>query len=306
MQTAAARLFPGEQPAHRSCRGLDIGGLPVLFWHKREDKMFENMFRMDGKVAVVTGAAFGIGRSFAIGLAEYGAHVVCLDRNRERLDETVGLIRQSRNSAEAIVGDVADEKSVAANWAEIAAAHKRIDILINNAGIATKVVRTHEFDIEDWDRLMAINLRGVFLTTQQALKLMLPGPGSIINIASIAGLLGYWPGFPALGINYSTSKAGVVGFTKQVAAEYAKEHIRVNAIAPGWHGGTDLGAARRSSLTPDDIARFEKSIGDRIPMGHRAKPDDLVGLAVYLASDASHYVTGQVIAHDGGWSEIVA
>ena len=268
--------------------------------------MFETMFRMDGKVAVVTGAAYGIGRSFAIGLAEYGAHVICLDRNRERLEETVGLIRQSHNSAEGIVGDVADEASVDANWAEIAAAHKRIDILINNAGITTSPVRTHEFSVEDWDRLMAINLRGVFLTSRQALRLMLPGPGSIINIASIAGLAGYWPGFPALAINYSTSKAGVIGFTKQLAAEYAADQIRVNAIAPGWHAGTDLGAARRAILTPEDIAKFEKSIAQRIPMGHRGTPDDLVGLAVYLASDASHYVTGQVIAHDGGWQNIVA
>ena len=268
--------------------------------------MFENMFRMDGKVAVVTGAAYGIGRSFALGLAEYGAHVVCLDRNQERLDETIGLIRQSRHSAEAIVGDVGDDKSVEANWADIAARHKRIDILINNAGITTNPVRTHEFSIEDWDRLMAINLRGVFLTTRQALRLMLPGPGSIINIASIAGLMGYWPGFPSLAVNYSTSKAGVIGFTQQVAAEYAKDQIRVNAIAPGWHGGTDLGAGRRAALTAEDIAKFEKSIADRIPMGHRAKPDDLVALAVYLASDASHYVTGQTIAHDGGWQNIVA
>jgi NAD(P)-dependent dehydrogenase (short-subunit alcohol dehydrogenase family) len=85
---------------------------------------------------------------------------------------------------------------------------------------------------------MAINLRGVFLVTRKALALMLPGPGSIINIASIAGLRRYWPGFPSLAINYSTSKAGVIGFTRQVAAEYAKEKIRVNAVAPGWHGGT--------------------------------------------------------------------
>ena len=136
-------------------------------------------------------------------------------------------------------------------WKAIEASHRRVDILVNNAGIATNSVRTHEFPVADWDRLMAVNLRGVFLTTRKALALMLPGPGSIINIASIAGLRGYWPGFPSLAVNYSTSKAGVIGFTRQVAAEYAAEKIRVNAIAPGWHGGTALGAERRAATGPE-------------------------------------------------------
>jgi NAD(P)-dependent dehydrogenase (short-subunit alcohol dehydrogenase family) len=153
---------------------------------------------------------------------------------------------------------------------------------------------------------MAVNLRGVFMNTRRALKLMLPGPGSIINIASIAGLRGYWPGFPSLAVNYSASKAGVIGLTRQVAAEYAKEKIRVNAIAPGWHGGTALGAERRAATGPEAVEQFEQAIHARIPMKHRGKPDDLVGLVVYLASDASHYLTGQVIAHDGGWDAVVA
>ena len=111
----------------------------------------------------------------------------------------------------------------------------------------------------------------------------------------------YWPGFPSLAINYSTSKAGVVGFTRQVAAEYAAEKIRCNAIAPGWHMGTALGDNRKKHATPEESAKFLEAIRERIPMGDVGKPDDLVGLAVYLASDASHYLTGQVIAHDGGW-----
>jgi NAD(P)-dependent dehydrogenase (short-subunit alcohol dehydrogenase family) len=268
--------------------------------------MFENLFRLDGKVAVVTGAGGGLGRSFALGLSAFGATVICADRNFEGADETVSLAKQSRGRAEAVRVDVADEKSVDDMWKEIEANHRRIDILVNNAGIATSPVRVHEMPSADWDAVLATNLRGVFLVTRRGLSMMLPGPGSIINIASIAGLRGYWPGFPSLPANYSAAKAGVVGFTRQVAAEYAKEKIRSNAIAPGWHGGTNLGASRRAARGSEETKRFEEAIHRRIPMGHRGTPDDLVGLVVYLASDASHYLTGQVIAHDGGWDGAVA
>ena len=231
--------------------------------------------------------------------------LICADRNLEGADETASLAKQSRGKAEPLRVDVADDASVDDMWKQIEADHGRVDILVNNAGIATNAMRTHEYSVADWDRLMAINLRGVFLTTRHALRLMLPGPGSIINISSILGLRGFWPGLPAGSISYSASKAGVIGFTRQVAAEYAAEKIRVNAIAPGWHGGTALGAERRAAAGPEGGKQFEDALNTRIPMKHRGVPDDLVGLVIYLASDASHYVTGQVIAHDGGWDSMV-
>lgn len=267
--------------------------------------MFEQIFRLDGKLAVVTGAGSGFGRAFARALAEFGATVICAGRRLDALHETVSLVTKSSGRAIALGLDVRDESSVDAFWRAVAE-HGRADILVNNAGIALPPKRTHELSVSDWDDVVATNLRGVFLTTRAGLKQMLPEPGSIINIASIAGLRGYWPGFPSLAAHYAASKMGVVGFTRQVAAEYAGEKIRVNAIAAGWHGGTDLIAARRASTPPEVIQRFETELRRRIPMGRRGTPEDLVGLVVYLASDASSYLTGQVISHDGGWDAAIA
>ena len=268
--------------------------------------MFEQIFRLDGKLAVVTGAGSGFGRAFARALAEFGATVICAGRRLDALHETVSLVPKSSGRAIALGLDVRDERSVDEFWHTVATQHGRAEILVNNAGIALPPQRTHELSVRDWDDVVATNLRGVFLATRAGLKQMLPGPGSIINIASIAGLRGYWPGFPSLAAHYAASKMGVVGFTRQVAAEYAGDNIRVNAIAAGWHGGTDLIAARRASTPPEVIQRFETELRRRIPMGRRGTPDDLVGLVVYLASDASSYLTGQVISHDGGWDAAIA
>jgi NAD(P)-dependent dehydrogenase (short-subunit alcohol dehydrogenase family) len=263
-----------------------------------------NMFDLTGKVALVTGAGSGLGRAFSEGLASIGARVVCADRNRSWADETAAIINAKRNDALSLGVDVSETDSVQALAQRVGEACGRVDILINNAGIATNPVRTHEMPIEDWDRLVAINLRGTFLCSRAIIPLMLAGGGSIINIASIAGLVGHYPGFPALGANYSAAKAGVIGFTRQLAAEYAKDNIRANAIAPGWHGGTRLAEERKAKATPDEIARFEESILKGTPMGRRGRPEELQGLAVYLASDASRYVTGQVFVQDGGWTAI--
>jgi NAD(P)-dependent dehydrogenase (short-subunit alcohol dehydrogenase family) len=126
--------------------------------------------------------------------------------------------------------------------------------------------------------------------------------GSIINIASIYGLTGFYPGFPAGLSSYAASKGALIALTRQCAVEYAADGIRVNAIAPGYHGGTNLGHEGRSNASPEHIARLEGAIRAAVPMGRRGTPDELEGLAIYLASDASSYMTGQVFANDGGWT----
>src|SRR5579862_289489 len=263
------------------------------------------IFDLSHKTALVTGAGSGLGRAFSEGLAASGARVICVDRDRGRAEETAGLINERRNDAVALCVDVAEADAVDAMTKDVAAIGGGLDILINNAGIATVPMRVHEMPVADWDRLIAINLRSVFLCSRALIPMMLGhGGGSIINIASIAGLVGYYPGFAALGANYSAAKAGVIGFTKQMAAEYAKDGIRANAIAPGWHGGTRLAEERKATATPAEIERFEETILRGTPMGRRGRPEELQGMVIYLASDASRYVTGQVFTQDGGWTAV--
>jgi NAD(P)-dependent dehydrogenase (short-subunit alcohol dehydrogenase family) len=263
------------------------------------------LFNLTGKVALVTGAGSGLGRAFAQGLAAAGARVLCADRNLAWAEETVAAITNDAAACLALPVDVADAASVAAMAERAKNAYGTVDVLVNNAGIATAPARAHEMPIEDWDRLIAVNLRGVFLCTRAVVPMMMAkGAGSIINIASIIGLVGHYPGRPAVGGNYAAAKSGVVGFTRQIAAEYARDNIRANAIAPGWHGGTRLGDERRTTASAEEIAAFEAAIRAQTPMGRRGTPEELQGLAIYLASDASRYVTGQVFAHDGGWTAV--
>ena len=148
-----------------------------------------------------------------------------------------------------------------------------VDVLINNAGVASVPGRLLDVPIAEWDRVVAVNLRGPFLCARALLPLMLESEhASIINISSFLGLVGTYPGFPITAMPYSASKAGIVGFTRQLAMEYAREGLRVNAIAPGWHGGTNLGRARRAVATNAETARFEDYLKTSIPMGHRATP----------------------------------
>lgn len=263
----------------------------------------ENLFELKGKVALVTGAGSGLGLEFSRGLAAFGAQVFCADQNASWAEQAAASIRENGGQASSLEVDVSQAQSVQSLGERIAAGQGRVDILVNNAGIAAMPKRAHELSVEEWDRLIAINLRGVFLCTRAIIPVMLAGGGgSIINIASIIGVIGHYPGFAMVGASYAAAKAGVIGFTRQIAVEYARDHIRANAIAPGWHGGTRLAAKARENMAPEAIARYESAIAGGTPMGRRGRPEELVGLAVYLASDASRFLTGQVIAHDGGWT----
>lgn len=263
-------------------------------------QLLDRLFGLKGAVALVTGAGSGLGRVIAEGFAEVGAHVVCADVERSRIDEVVQAITAANRTAEPCLVDVMSEESVSAATERLG--NSKLDILVNFAGVATAPVLTHELSTEDWHRGVGISLTGTFLMTRALLPRMRARGGSIINVASILGLGGYYPGFASSSADYAAAKAGVIGFTRQVAVEYAAENIRANVIAPGWHGGTRLGAGRREKRTPEEEERFYAEIHRRIPMKRRGDASEILGLALYLASPASGYLTGQVITQDGGWT----
>jgi NAD(P)-dependent dehydrogenase (short-subunit alcohol dehydrogenase family) len=241
-----------------------------------------------GAVTVVTGASRGIGRTLARGLAAAGARVAAAARDRAGLDSLVGEITADGGEAVAVPADVSDPPSVDALIAAVVRRWGRLDVLVNNAGIITyeKVADT---DPDDWDRIFAVNVRGTFLCTRAALRVMGTG-GSIVNIASVFGTTPV-RGYAA----YCASKAAILQFTKVAAAENARRGIRVNAVAPGYVE-SDLNA----EAFADPATR--QAVERRIPLGRIATADELVPVVRYLGSPGSSYVTGSVITVDGGFA----
>ncbi|HET7290882.1 MAG TPA: 3-oxoacyl-[acyl-carrier-protein] reductase [Vicinamibacteria bacterium] len=245
------------------------------------------MGSLTGRVSVVTGASRGIGRALAKALAAEGSTVLLGARDEARLKDAVDEIGAAGGTAAALALDIASRSSVAAAFEKVLAEHGRIDHLVNNAGI-TRDGLLLRMKPEQWDEVVATNLTGAFHCTQAALKPMLKARyGRIVNITSVVGLMGN-----AGQANYAASKAGVIGFTKAVAREVATRGITVNAVAPGFIE-TDMTAAMT------DKAR--EAVASSIPMERIGRPEDVAGAVVFLVSDAAGYVTGQVLAVDGGF-----
>jgi NAD(P)-dependent dehydrogenase (short-subunit alcohol dehydrogenase family) len=198
--------------------------------------------------------------------------------------------------------DVSEYDQVQAMFRRIEDRLGRLDVLVNNAGITSGRFTVDQIDIMDWHKVIDVNVRGTFYCMKEALRLMMKQKkGSIINIASIVGQYGVDPDIGPMA-PYVTSKAAVIGLTKQGAAEYGRYGIRVNSIAPGWHFRTRLAADAGITRTEEELKTLEQLIASKTPMKRTAELKELRGLVIYLASDASSFVTGQVIASDGGWT----
>lgn len=244
-----------------------------------------------GKVAVVTGGSRGIGRSIVLGLAEAGADVVIASRTKEDVDRTVEEVNACGRRGMGVPTDVSQASDVTALAKATLDSFGRIDILINNAGISPVYTRALKLKEEDWDRILAVNLKGAFLCCQAVGRVMVEqGHGKIVNIVSIGAATGL-PKF----IAYCAAKGGLLQVTRVLALEWAEHNVQVNAIAPGYIE-TDMTAGLEN--TP---WLFEEII-QRTPMRRLGKPDEVVGTALLLASAASSYMTGGVYYVDGGWS----
>ena len=261
----------------------------------------KQLFDLSGRVAIVTGGSIGLGRQMAEGLAEMGAHLVLCARKEERCRQAAEQLQQLGVKAIAVGCDVKNPASIQEMVEATLSQFGRIDVLINNAGISWGAP-VEEMRLEDWNKVIETNLTGTFLCAQAVGKVMIRqsrgknsagknSAGKIINVASVAGLGGAPAELPAIG--YHASKGGVISFTKDLACKWASHNIQVNAIAPGWFP---------THMSNRVLEHHEELFLSHIPLRRFGNEHDLKGAAVFLASDASNYVTGHVLVVDGGQS----
>lgn len=245
--------------------------------------------RFTRKVAFVTGAAGGIGRATAVAFAAEGAHVAILDRTADALRETEAAVKEAGGEVLAIACDVSIPEQVEAAVAQAVRRFGQLDIAFNNAGVENKAQQLHEIELEEWDRILGINLRGAFVCMKHEIAQMLrQGGGVVVNTSSGAGIRGV-----AGGASYAASKHAIIGMTRSAALDYAKQNIRVNAVLPG-----NIATPMMDRFTGGDI---QKAI-DLEPVGRLGKPEEIAEAVLWMCSDLGGFVTGSAVVVDGGWS----
>jgi NAD(P)-dependent dehydrogenase (short-subunit alcohol dehydrogenase family) len=250
------------------------------------------LFDLSGRTALVTGGSRGLGREIAEGLAEAGAAVMLVARREQWLAPAVTEMKAAGHQCDGAVCDVSKPAEVDAVVARALEVMGGIDILVNNAGV-TWGAPAEEMPLEKWQMVLDVNLTGAFLFSQRVGRVMLArGGGSIINVASVAGLLGM-PGYGPSTVGYVASKGGLIAMTRELAARWGGRNIRVNAIAPGYFP---------SRMTEKVLPLIRQQVERDTPLGRIGREGELKGVAVFLASAASSFITGQTIAVDGGAS----
>jgi 3-oxoacyl-[acyl-carrier protein] reductase len=238
------------------------------------------------KVALVTGASRGLGKAIALALADQGASIAAVARSEDALKETAEAVRAAGGTLEPYALNVADDAAVEATVEKIAARFQHIDVLVNNAGV-TRDGLLMRMKSEDWDIVLNTNLKGAFNLTKPVGRLMVKQrAGRIVNISSVIGLMGN-----AGQANYAASKAGLIGFTKSVAKEFASRGITCNVVCPGFI---------ETDMTKDLGEDLRKKLLERIPLQRLGSPEDVAGVVAFLCSPAASYITGQILTVDGG------